>query len=139
MTLLDTNLLSEMMKPVPFQPVVVWLAAQPPEALFTTAVSQAELLYGVQSLPRGRRRTQLEEQVEKMLAIDFEGRILPFDEPAARAFATISSGRKRAGRPMSPFDTLIAAIALSHGADLATRNTKDFEGCGVRLINPWDL
>jgi hypothetical protein len=86
----------------------------------------------------GRRRQRLAEAAEGVFAEDFQDRILPLDEPSAREFARILAGRKAAGRPMSQFDAMIAAIARSRGAAVATRNTTDFEHCGIRLINPWD-
>jgi predicted nucleic acid-binding protein len=135
--LLDTNVLSEALKPLPSPIVLRWLAAQEPSSVFTTSVTQAEVLYGIETLPPGKRRTRLLAAVEKMFAEEFEGRILPFDEDAARAFAGIVAARDRAGRPISQFDAMIAAIARSHRAAVATRNTADFQDCGVDVINPW--
>ena len=137
MILLDTNVVSELMRPAPAQVVVSWLAAQPAASLFICAVAEAELRHGASLLPEGRKRTELKVAIEAMLAEDFAGRILPFDSAAAVAFATISSGRRQVGRPISQFDALIAAIAQSRGAALASRNVADFEGCGVEIINPW--
>ena len=137
MIVLDTNVLSEALKPLPSPIVIDWLAAQEPSSVFTTAITQAEVLYGVETLPAGRRRMRLLAAVEKMFAEEFEGRILPFDEDAARAFAGIVAARDRAGRPISQFDAMIAAIARSHRAAVATRNTADFQNCGVDVINPW--
>ena len=137
MILLDTNVLSEALKPLPSPIVLRWLAAQEPSSVFTTSVTQAEVLYGIETLPPGKRRTRLLAAVEKMFAEEFEGRILPFDEDAARAFAGIVAARDAAGRPISQFDAMIAAIARSHRAAVATRNTADFQHCGIDLINPW--
>jgi predicted nucleic acid-binding protein len=134
---LDTNVLSEALRPLPSPIVLDWLAAQDPLSVFTTAITQAEVLYGVETLPAGRRRTRLLAAVEKMFAEEFEGRILPFDEDVARAFAGIVAARDRAGRPISQFDAMIAAIARFHRATVATRNTTDFQNCGVGVINPW--
>jgi hypothetical protein len=134
---LDTNVLSEALKPVPSPIVLDWLAAQEPSSVFTTAVTQAEVLYGVEALPAGRRRMRLLAAVEKMFAEVFEDRILPFNEDAARAFAGIVAARERAGRPISQFDAMIAAIARSHRAAVATRNTADFQDCGIDVVNPW--
>jgi predicted nucleic acid-binding protein len=134
---LDTNVLSEALRPLPSPIVLDWLAAQDPLSVFTTAITQAEVLYGVETLPAGRRRTRLLAAVEKMFAEEFEGRILPFDEDVARAFAGIVAARDRAGRPISQFDAMIAAIARFHRATVATRNTADFQNCGVDVINPW--
>ena len=105
--------------------------------MFTTTITQAEVLYGIETLPPGKRRMRLLAAVEKMFAAEFEGRILPFDEDAARAFAGIAGARDAAGRPISQFDAMIAAIASSHRAAVATRNTADFQHCGIDVINPW--
>ena len=138
MILLDTNIVSELMRPAPSHAVMSWLAAQPAASLFISAVTEAELRYGVMLLPEGRKRAELVSAIEAMLAEDFAGRILPFDSAAAMAFADISSSRRQAGRPISQFDAQIAAIARSRGAELATRNVADFEGSGVEVINPWE-
>jgi predicted nucleic acid-binding protein len=95
------------------------------------------VLYGIERLPAGKRRVNLSAEVEKIFVEDFPGRILPFDEESARMFAKILNHRAASGRPISQFDAMIAAIARSRGAAVATRNTGDFEGCGVRVINPW--
>jgi predicted nucleic acid-binding protein len=134
---LDTNVLSEALKPLPSDIVLRWLAAQQPSSVFTTSVTEAEVLYGVETLPAGKRRLRLLAAVEKMFAEEFAGRILPFDEDAARAFAKIVATRDTAGRPISQFNAMIAAIARSHRAAVATRNTADFQGCGIDVINPW--
>jgi predicted nucleic acid-binding protein len=134
---LDTNVLSEALKPLPSPIVLDWLAGQDPSSVFTTTITQAEILFGVETLPAGRRRMRLLAAVEKIFAEEFEGRILPFDEDAARAFAEIVATRGRAGRPITQFDAMIAAIARSHRATVATRNTADFQNCGVDVINPW--
>jgi predicted nucleic acid-binding protein len=134
---LDTNVLSEALKPAPFVTVLHWLGAREPSSVFTTTITQAEILYGIETLPPGKRRMGLLAAVERVFAEEFEGRILPFDEYAARAFAGIVAGRDRAGRPISQFDAMIAAIAVSHRAAVATRNTADFEHCGIDVINPW--
>jgi hypothetical protein len=137
MIVLDTNVLSEALKPLPSRIVLGWLAAQQPLSVFTTTITEAEVLYGVGTLPPGKRHLRLLAAVEKMFAEEFAGRILPFDEDAARAFATIVAARDRAGRPISQLDAMIAAIARSHRAAVATRNTADFQGCGIEVINPW--
>jgi predicted nucleic acid-binding protein len=135
---LDTNVLSEALKPAPSPIVLDWFAAQSPSSVFTTAITQAEILYGIETLPPGKRRVRLLAAVEKMFAAEFEGRILPFDEDAAGAFAKIVAARDAAGRPISQFDAMIAAIARSQRAAVATRNTADFQHCGIDVINPWD-
>jgi predicted nucleic acid-binding protein len=135
--ILDTNTLSEALKPSPSEIVLRWLASQEPSAVFITTITQAEVLYGIGLLPAGKRKLRLTAIIQKLFAEDFQGQILPFDEDSARAFAKIVIGREAAGRPISQFDAMIAAIAHSRGAAVATRNTSDFEHCGIRIINPW--
>jgi len=137
MIILDTNILSEVLKPDPSERVLRWLAAQAPSDVFTTTITLAEILYGIEALPAGRRRMRLLAAVEKMFAEQFESRILPFDEDAARLFARVVTSRDAAGHPISQFDAMIAAIARSHRASVSTRNTTDFEHCGIPIINPW--
>jgi len=137
MIVLDTNAISEFLKPAPSEIVVGWLAAQEPREVFVTAITQAEVLYGIESLPAGKRKFSLSAAVERVFVERFSGRILPFDEEGARVYPKIVRQRDAAGRPISQLDAMIAAIARSRSAALATRNTKDFEGCGVRVINPW--
>jgi len=134
---LDTNALSETLKPLPSEVVLRWLALQEPASIYVTSVTQAEIFYGIELMATGRRRQRLADAAEGVFTEDFRERILPFDQPSAREFARILASRKAAGRPMSQIDAMIAAIARSHGAAVATRNTSDFEGCGIRLINPW--
>jgi predicted nucleic acid-binding protein len=134
---LDTNVLSEVLKPLPSHRVLGWLAAQQALSVFTTAITEAEVLYGIEALPPGKRRGRLLAAVERMFAEEFAGRILSFDEDAAQAFAGIAAARDTAGRPISQLDAMIAAIARSHRAAVATRNTADFEHCGIEVINPW--
>jgi len=137
MTVADTNLVSELSKASPSRRVMEWWDSNPREQLFITTISQAEILFGIALLPAGRRRAQLENAARETFDVSFEGRILPFDSEAAEAFAKIASARRKLGRPISQADAQIAAIARSRGASLATRNTADFEHCGVRLLNPW--
>ena len=137
MILLDTNIVSELMRRAPSPAVMSWLGAQPASSLFISAVTEAELRYGVMLLPEGRWRADLMTALEAMLAEDFAARILPFDSAAAVAFAVIAASRRQAGKPISQFDAQIAAIAHSRGAALATRNVADFAECGVEIINPW--
>jgi toxin FitB len=137
MIVLDTNVLSEFMRPRPAEKVVAWASDQPSHDLYTTTVTQAEILHGVLSLPAGRRRNAFEAAALAMFQQDFAGRILPFDSGAALVYARIVSDRRRAGRPISQFDAQIAAIARSAGAKLATRNISDFDGCGVVVVDPW--
>ncbi len=137
MIVLDTNVLSELMKPTPAERVVRWMAAQPATTLYTTSITQAEILHGVMLLPSGKRRSAFEAAAEAMFKEDFGGRVLPFGSDAAHPYARIAAQRRRAGRPISHFDAQIAAIAHSTGASIATRNATDFDGCGVKVINPW--
>lgn len=137
MILLDTNVISELMRPAPEPMVEQWLASLPAASVFISTITEAELRYGVALLPSGKRRATLAAEIEDMLGEEFNGRILPFDGAAAVAFAEIAIERRQAGRPISQADAQIAAIARSRGAALATRNAPDFEGCGVEVINPW--
>ncbi|HEX7758441.1 MAG TPA: type II toxin-antitoxin system VapC family toxin [Caulobacteraceae bacterium] len=138
MIVLDTNVVSELMRPVPSDAVVRWVSKQPAARLFTTTVTQAEILFGIALLSDGRRRDALAIAAEQMFAEDFLDRILPFDQAAAQAFAPIAASRRQDGRPIASFDAQIAAITLSRDAALATRNISDFEGCGLVLNNPWE-
>ena len=139
MIILDTNVLSELVRPEPVQAVIDWVDAQPVADLFITTLTQAEILYGVALLPPGRRRRRLDDALQAILFEDFRGRILTFDSLAAISYAEIASSRRQTGRPISQMDAQIAAIARSQQAIVATRNISDFEGCGVELINPWGL
>ncbi len=135
--LLDTNVLSELLRAAPAPAVLAWFAAQPAETLLVSAVTQAEMLLGARLLPAGRRRAALEAALGAMFDEDFAGRILPFDAAAAPAYVDIVCARRAAGRPIAQFDAQIAAIARRHGSRLATRNVADFEGCGVAVVDPW--
>ena len=137
MILLDTNVISELMKPRPEAKVEMWLAAQPRSEIFLSSVTEAELRYGLAILPAGQRRQQFEVALDAMLRQDFAGRIIPFDSAAAVTFATIAADRRRLGRPISQMDAQIAAIARSVGATLATRNVNDFQDCGISIVDPW--
>jgi len=137
MIVLDTNVLSELMRLEPHPHVTEWMDAQTPASLFTTTVTQAEIMFGVCVLPEGKRRRDLDEAVSALFRQDLKDRILPFDSPAAAEFAEIAAHRRRGGAPISQFDAQIAAIARSRGAALATRNVSDFRECGVHVIDPW--
>lgn len=137
MIILDTNVISEAMSVAPDPSVSRWLSAQTAVDLFTTSVSLAEILYGIELLPAGKRRSMLLASAEAMFIRLFSGRVLVFDESAARTFAGIAVERRLRGRPITMFDAQIAAIARASGAALATRNTSDFQHCGIRLVNPW--
>lgn len=138
MILLDTNVLSELMRPEPAPRVVDWIAAQPAQGLFTTSITQAEILHGVMLLPPGKRRDAFEAAAQAMFVEEFAGRVLPFGADAALPYACIAVDRRRVGRPISHFDAQIAAIARCYGAAIGTRNVADFEGCGVEVLNPWE-
>jgi len=137
MIILDTNVLSESLKPSPSPIVLNWLAALDRSSAFTTTITQAEILYGMESLPAGKRRTALLAAADTIFGHEFAGRVLSFDDDAARAYAQIVSARDAVGRPISQFDAMIAAIARAHDAIVATRNTPDFHACGIALVNPW--
>ena len=137
MIVLDTNVVSELMLPSPAASVVDWVSRQAMPTLYLSAISEAELRYGVEILPEGQRRERLHGKIEGMLLEDFAGRILPFDSYAAQAYATIASARRAAGHPINHADCQIASIARSMRAPVATRDVTDFEGCGIDVINPW--
>jgi len=138
MIVLDTNVLSEAMKPSPAPAVARWIMRERGSDLFTTAVSEAEILYGIAVLPDGRRKDDLEAAAHSVLAL-FAGRILPFDSLAAREFARVVADRRRLGRPIDNLDAQIAAIARVHNMSLATRDIRDFADAGVPIIDPWQL
>jgi predicted nucleic acid-binding protein len=137
MIVLDTCLLSEVLRPAPVSKVLAWLETQPRAALFTTVITRSELLYGVHLLPEGKRKAALLKAVRAIFSTDMAGRVLGFDNAAADVYAEIATSRRAAGRPISQFDAMIAAIVRSRGARLATRNVRDFVGCGIEIIDPW--
>lgn len=137
MIVLDTNVISEPLRPAGAVKVREWLNAQSPETLYTTAINVAELLAGVALLPAGRRQRDLGERLRALLSRLFLGRILTFDLDAADAYARIARESGRAGKTVPHDDALIAAIARAHGFVVATRNVSNFAGAGVRLIDPW--
>ena len=137
MIVLDTNIVSEFMTSPPAEPVTAWLNTQEATQLYFTTISIAEIGFGLRVMPAGRRRQLLTDRFERFLAAAFESRVLSFDEDAAHAYGEIRGHRKEQGRPMSNFDGQIAAIAKTQGFAVATRNTKDFEDCGLELINPF--
>jgi toxin FitB len=137
MIVLDTNVISEGMSSTPNPAVSRWLSDHPTSLLFTTTICLAEILYGIELLPKGKRRSGLLLAAENMFPKLFAERVLTFDEAAARVFAPIAVHRRSTGRPITLFDAQIAAIARANSAALATRNTADFEQCGVRVVNPW--
>ena len=137
MILLNTNVVSDLMRPVPNPAVLAWVDAQSDRGLWLCSVVVSELLYGLARLPMGSRRAQLTQAFEAMLAEDFAGRVLAFDLPAAVVYADLVSAREQQGQPLAMADAQIAATCLAHGARLATRNVRDFEGLGLSWLNPW--
>lgn len=139
MILLDTNVLSELMKAKPNESVLSWLATQSAASLGTTSITMAEILHGIMLLPAGKKRNAIELAAAAMFEEDFSARVLAFDSDVAPLYATIAVERRKAGRPISHFDAQVAAIARLNNAAIATRNVADFEGCGVKVIDPWDV
>ncbi|OGU20268.1 MAG: plasmid stabilization protein [Hydrogenophilales bacterium RIFOXYD1_FULL_62_11] len=139
MIVVDTNVISEVMRPQPSSQVLSWLNTQDSNQLFITTVTLAEIGYGLRVLPEGQRRWQLHSRFEQFVAQAFEERVLDFTGAAARAYAEIQGHRKELGRPMSLPDAQIASIAHTHGFAFATRNIKGFEDCGLELINPFEF
>lgn len=137
MIILDTNVISEPLKPRSDVAVLRWLDLQSPATLYVTTISQAELLAGVAALPAGKRRTELRRVIDTELVSLFASRILPFGERSAEAYAQVVTAATRAGNPIDFADAAIAAIAIEHDFILATRNVVDFKGLSVKLINPW--
>ena len=139
MIILDTNVISELSRHVPDPGVLAWLDSLEISEVATTAITAAELRYGVARLPEGHRKRELTVMIRGILSEDFYGRILPFDERASARYADIVTGREKIGRPVGVADAQIAAICRDLGATLATRNTSDFEETGIELIDPWKL
>lgn len=137
MIVLDTNVISEPMRPEPALHVIRWLDLQSIETLYLTTITLAEVRFGIASLPAGRRRSILERRFEEEIVPLFSGRILPFDVSASTCFAHLQADARSHGRTLRTMDGLIAAICLAGGFDLATRNVKDFAFAGLVLIDPW--
>lgn len=137
MIVLDTNVLSELLKPEPDQRVIAWLDKPARRNVYSTAICRGEMLYGAHLLPRGGRRRKLEREVLGIFDEDLAGRVLPYDSAAADAHAELAAARRAAGKPMGQADAMIAGIVRANGAMLATRNVRDFEDCGIGLIDPW--
>ena len=137
MIILDTNIISEMMKTSPFSKVIHWIDRQEATELFITTISITEITYGINVLPKGNRRRSLEDAFNKTIREAFEHRIFFFDEPAAHLYGKLMSHRKKLGKPLSILDGQIAAIALANEASIATRNIRDFANCKLDLINPF--
>jgi predicted nucleic acid-binding protein len=137
MIVLDTNVISELMRKRPTRRVLTWVDAQSAGDLAITSVTAAELLYGIARLDDGARKRELGDAVRLLVHEDLAGRVLPFDVPAAEHYADLVADRERHGRPITSADGQIAAICRRHDATLATRNTRDFEATGVELLDPW--
>ncbi|HSS97716.1 MAG TPA: type II toxin-antitoxin system VapC family toxin [Terriglobales bacterium] len=138
MIILDTNVLSELMKPSPLPQVATWISNQTSTELFTTTITEAEIFYGIELLPAGKRREGLLAAAQAMFIEDLNGRILGFESDAARTFAKVAAHRRKLGKPISQADAQIAAIAQVSGAKLATHNKADFADCGIDLLDPWE-
>jgi predicted nucleic acid-binding protein len=136
--LLDTNVISELMRPKPDPGVLAWADGLDPEAVAITAMNEAEILHGLARLPAGQRQVQLRQSWEALVAELFSGRIWPFTSEAAHWYAELLRQRERLARPMATADAVIAATALAHGVPLATRDVHDYAAIGLTLTNPWD-
>lgn len=137
MIVLDTNVLSALMRAAPDTAVVAWLDGQPAESIWTTTITVFEIRFGIEILPDSRRRRQLQDLFELVLREGLEQRILAFDAPAAQRAATLSASRQETGRPIDFRDTMIAGIVLAQRASIATRNTRHFADLDVPVIDPW--
>lgn len=137
MFVLDTNVLSAMMATRPAPDVAAWIARQREDSLFTTTISQAEILAGIAVLPEGRRRRDLDAAARAIFEEDFERRVLTFDGAAAAAYGDLFAARRRDGRPTAPLDLMIAAIVRANEASVVTRDQAGFDGCGIPVIDPW--
>lgn len=137
MIILDTNVISELMKPTVSPTVEIWCATQPRDTLYITTITQAEILYGIEILPAGARQQRLQMLAQSMIEEDFAGKILPFSSQAATHYATITANRRRQGIPISQFDAQIASICRVYGAAISTRNVNDFFNCNLEVIDPW--
>lgn len=138
MFVLDTNVVSELMKPHVDPNVDAWFATHARDSLYTTTITQAEILYGIAILPDGARQQRLQTLAQLMFQEDFAGKLLPFDPAAASHYATLAAHRRAKGIPISQFDAQIAAICRAHQAALVTRNVDDFVHCDLNIINPWE-
>jgi toxin FitB len=137
MILIDTNIISEMMKPFPSPNVITWLDQQETTQLFISTITIAEIAYGINALPQGNRRALVDDAFNQTILSAFKHRILSFDESAAHLYGKIMGQRKESGLPLSMPDGQISAIARAHGATIATRNIRDFIDCGVDLVDPF--
>ncbi len=138
MFVLDTNIISELIRPEPNKNVLIWIDQQPINLLYTSAITKAELYYGVLIQPDGKRREQLSNAIDVILKSGFDGHILSFDTISSEYFAEIATIRRSIGKPISHADAQIAAICRQQQMTLITRNTSDFSGCGIEIINPFE-
>jgi hypothetical protein len=138
MFILDTNVLSELLKLEPEPSVLAWLESQPRSQVFTTAITEAEIAYGVALLPKSLHRQKLQDAAQAIFDEEFADKVLPFDSRAARTYGDIAVSRRAAGRPISQLDAMIAGIVQAHQGRLVTRNVKDFVDCEINVVNPWD-
>jgi len=136
--ILDTNVLSALMRTRPDAEVAAWLDQQPAQSVWITSITVFEARFGIALLAPGRRRQEIERAFTKVLREDLEGRVLDFDQASAERAAVLAAKRQQTGRPVDFRDTQIAGIALARNGTLATRNTKHFEDLSVPVINPWD-
>jgi toxin FitB len=139
MILLDTNIISELWRPLPSRAVERWMDAQPTTSLFISAITVGELSYGAMRLAESKRRANFLQAISRLEKQSFEGRILAFDRHCSAAYGQIRTQREQLGRPILAADAVIAAMAKTHGLTLATRNIKDFEALDIELINPFDV
>ncbi len=137
MIVLDTTVVSELMRPHPYANIESWVSRYPRDEFAVTSITVAEVLYGIRLLPTGRRRRELETGWRAFETRGFRSPILPFDSTAADVFSQLVVERRMVGRPIDTFDAMIAATAKVHGAAVATRDTADFSGCGIELFDPW--
>jgi predicted nucleic acid-binding protein len=138
MIVLDTNVISEAMKPAPHQSVLIWLNDQAAETLYLSSVTLAELLYGIAALPAGKRKDMLAQALDGLMGL-FRDRVLPFDIDAARHYAALAVTAKTSGRGFPTPDGYIAAIAASRGFIVVSRDTAPYEAVGVSVVNPWEM
>ncbi|MBZ0257346.1 type II toxin-antitoxin system VapC family toxin [bacterium] len=139
MIILDTNVISELMRETPHENVKAWIAANKPTDLSLTTITIAEIQRGLARLPKGKRRNTLELKFSTFISEAFSGRIYSFDEDAAIVYGKVAAKREKEGFNTDAVDLMIAAIVKSRNASIATRNTKDFDGCGIQVINPWEV
>jgi toxin FitB len=137
MILLDTNVISELMRPAPSARVLDWVNQQPGPEIYTSTITEMEIFFGIEILPKGKRRDDLLSAAESVFTHEFADRVFSFDGNAARISAQIAAHRRILGRPMNHADAQIAAIAQEHEARLATRNVDDFRDCGIEIVDPW--